>query len=181
MTSAVEKPSPEFECGHLSFAFDLIGGVTRKPRLRSLSDRLRQIILYEIGGLGLICPLFALAVGLSPIRSAGLLAILALIVAAWNGLYSTAFDWAEIATTGRSPDGRPPSLRVAHAVMLEAGAAVATTPVIAVWTHVSWKAALLDDVGLTIAYSVYEVVFGLLYDSLFPIDSERWIAEGIDD
>jgi len=43
-----------------------------------------------------------------------------------------------------------------------------------------WRqAALLEDVGLTLAYSAYAFVFGLLYDSLFPIDSERWMVEVI--
>ena len=154
-------------------------GATRNPRLRSLPDRLRQIALYEIGGLGLISPVFALATGISPTNSLGLLAALALIVGTWNGLYSTVFDWAEAAMTGRSADHRPPLLRVAHAVMLEAGAVVATTPVIACWTNVSCEAALLEDVGLTLAYSAYAFVFGLVYDSLFPIDSERWMVEVI--
>ena len=43
----------------------------------------------------------------------------------------------------------------------------------------SRKAALLQDLGLTLAYSAYAFVFGLIYDSLFPIDSDRWIAEAI--
>ena len=149
--------------------------------LRSLPDRLRQIALYEIGGVCLISPLFAQAAGLSTIHSVWMLAFLALIMAAWTGLYSTTFDWGERAITGRRADRRPPFLRVAHAVMLEAGGVVATTPVIAGWTRVSWKTALLEDIGLTLAYSAYALVFGLLYDSLFPIDSERWILEAIND
>ena len=158
---------------------DSIGGATRKPRLRSLPDRLRHIAAYEVGGLGVIAPVFALAAGIPPTSSLGLLASLALIVGAWNGVYSTAFDWAEGAVAGRSADNRPLLLRVAHAVLLEAGAAVATTPVISAWTNVTWKTALLEDVGLTLAYSAYAFVFGLVYDSVFPVDSKTWIVEAI--
>lgn len=152
---------------------------TGKPRLRSLPDRLRQIALYEIGGLCLISPAFALVAGISATTSIGLLGTLALIVAVWNGLYSTVFDCAEQAITGRSADDRPLFLRAVHAVLLEAGAAVATTPVIAAWTGMNWTTALVEDVGLTLAYSAYAFVFGLLYDSMFPIQSEGWMREVI--
>ena len=92
---------------HPSFAAsNSIEAATRTHRLRSLPDRLRQIVLYEIGGMGLISPIFAVAVDISPAKSLGLLAALALIVALWNALYSTAFDWAEAAVTGRSADSR---------------------------------------------------------------------------
>src|SRR5690606_17459831 len=67
--------------------------VSTKPKLRSFPDRLRQIAMFEIGGLVLITPPFAWASGV-PIRdSIGLLALLALMAAIWNGAYNTAFDW----------------------------------------------------------------------------------------
>src|SRR4051794_10929409 len=138
------------------------------PRLRYLSDRLRQIALYEISGACLISPLFARLAGISPADSMGLLALLAGTVAVWNGMYSTAFDWVEVAVSGRRADLRSPLLRLAHAAMLEAGAAAATTPVIAAWTNVTWKAAVVEDAGLTITYSAYAFVFGMVYDRMFP-------------
>ena len=167
----MNNPCPFFQ------ASDAIGGGAQKPRLRFLPDRLRQVAIYEVGGLTLISPLFALAAGLSPSHSVGLLSVLSLIVAAWHGPFSATFDWAERTIAGRRADRRPPFLRVAHAVMLEAGAVFATTPVIAAWNNVSWNAAFLEDLGLTVAYVAYAFVFGLLYDSLFPIVSDRGIAE----
>jgi uncharacterized membrane protein len=148
-----------------------------KRRLRSLPDRLRQILSYEIGGVCLISPLFAAVSGASSRQSAGLLGVLALVMAAWNGACTTAFDWAERAIIGRAADDRPLFLRAAQAVMLELGGVVATTPVIAAWTTVTWRAALLEDVGLTLAYAAYAFGFGIGYDSLFPIDSE-WAVRG---
>ena len=65
------------------------------PRLRSLPDRLRQIALFEAGGLLLITPPFVWLSGQPALPSLGLLAILALIAAVWNGLFNTAFDWAD--------------------------------------------------------------------------------------
>ena len=58
---------------------------------------------------------------------------------------------------------------------------VATTPVIAAWTAVTWRLALLEDVGLTLAYSGYALGFGLIYDSLFPIDSKWKISKATND
>lgn len=152
-----------------------------KPQLRSLPDRLRQVALYEIGGLVAISPVFALVAGISRADSLEMLTALALIAGAWNGLFSTVFDVAETARTGRTADRRPTFLRIAHAFMLEAGATVATAPVIAWWTNVTWKVALLEDMGLTLAYSAYAFLFGLLYDSLFPVNSERWIGEAVNE
>jgi uncharacterized membrane protein len=155
---------------------DCVSNALRKnaaaSRLRSLPDRLRQVALYEIGGMCLISPLFAMITGASPGHTAGLLLMLSLAMAAWNALYSTAFDWAQQAITGRTADERPPLLRAGHAVMLEAGGVAATAPVIAAWGSVSWRVAVLEDFGLTLAYCAYALCFGLIYDSLFPIDSE---------
>lgn len=145
--------------------------------MRSASDRIRQIAAYEIGGICFISPLFAPAVSISPANSAGLLTVLALIVAIWNGLYSTAFDSAERALTGRRADHRSLPMRVTHAVLLEAGAVAITTPVIAAWTNANWTVALIEDLGLTVVYASYAFLFGLIYDKLFPIDSTNWTAE----
>ncbi|MDX9837871.1 MAG: chlorhexidine efflux transporter, partial [Azoarcus sp.] len=49
--------------------------------MRSFRDRLRQILLFELGGLLLITPPFAWASGVALIDSAGLLAVLALVAA----------------------------------------------------------------------------------------------------
>jgi uncharacterized membrane protein len=154
---------------------------TATSRLRSLPDRVRQVALYEIGGVCLLSPLLAIVTNASPNHTAGLLVVLALVMAAWNGVYSTGFDWAERAITGGAADHRPPLLRAAHAVMLETGGVVATTPVIAAWTAVNWRLALLEDLGLTLAYSAYALCFGLIYDSLFPIDSKWTIVEATND
>ena len=62
------------------------------PIQRSLWDRLRQVALFEIGGLLLISPPFVWLSGVPAVDSIGLLLILALVAALWNGGYNTAFD-----------------------------------------------------------------------------------------
>ena len=139
------------------------------PRLRSLPDRLRQIALFEIGGLLLITPPFAWLSGVPATESLGLLAVLALMAAVWNGAYNTAFDWFEGRLTGRTADRRPFRLRCLHAVGFETGLLLMTLPVIVWWTGMGWVDALVADIGLAAGYTVYALVFNLGYDRIFPI------------
>lgn len=140
-----------------------------QPRLRSLPDRLRQIALFEIGGLLLITPPFAWLSGVPVTESLGLLAVLALMAAVWNGAYNTAFDWFEGRLTGRTADRRPFRLRCLHAVGFETGLLLMTLPVIVWWTGMGWVDALVADIGLAASYTVYALVFNLGYDRIFPI------------
>ncbi|MBC9072749.1 PACE efflux transporter [Thauera sp. CAU 1555] len=142
------------------------------PRLRSLPDRLRQIALFEVGGLLLITPPFAWASGVPLAESIGLLAVIALIAALWNAGYNTAFDWVEGRLTGRTADRRPLRLRVVHAIGFEGGLLLMSLPVIMAWTGMGWVEALLADIGLAAAYVAYAFVFNLTYDRLFPIAPE---------
>lgn len=140
-----------------------------QPRLRSLPDRLRQIALFEIGGLLLITPPFAWLSGVPATESLGLLAVLALMAAVWNGAYNTTFDWFEGRLTGRTADRRPFRLRCLHAVGFETGLLLMTLPVIVWWTGMGWVDALVADIGLAVSYTVYALVFNLGYDRIFPI------------
>lgn len=143
--------------------------MSASPKLRSLPDRIRQVALFEIIGLILITPGFALASGQPFAESLGLLAVLSLIAALWNGAYGTAFDWCEGRLTGRTADIRPPLLRVVHAAGFEGGLLLISLPVIAWWTGMGWWAALLADLALAFVYTAYAFVFNLAYDRAFPI------------
>jgi uncharacterized membrane protein len=139
------------------------------PPLRSLRDRIRQIALFEAGGLLLITTPFAWASGVSLRDSLGMLALIALIAAIWNGSYNTAFDWLEGRLTGRTADKRPWPMRTVHAAGFEGGLLLMTLPVVMWWTGMDWVAALLADVALAVAYVIYAFLFNLAYDRLFPI------------
>ncbi|MBL8451900.1 MAG: PACE efflux transporter [Zoogloea sp.] len=141
------------------------------PIQRSLWDRLRQVALFEIGGLVLISPPFVWLSGVPATDSIGLLLILALIAALWNGAYNTSFDWIEGRLTGRTADRRPWALRAAHAVGFEGGLLLMTLPVIVLWTGMDWLTALVADIGLALAYMVYAFGFNLAYDRLYPISA----------
>ena len=143
-----------------------------KPRLRSLPDRVRQVALFEIGGLVLITPPFVWLSGVPVLDSIGLLAVLALMAAVWNGVYNSAFDWFEGRLTGRTADRRPFRLRCVHAVGFESGLLLLTLPVIVWWTGMDWIEALIADIGLAASYTVYALLFNLGYDRVFPIGDD---------
>jgi len=147
--------------------------VPRQPPLRSLVDRLRQILLFEVGGLLLITPPFVWVSGVTLIDSLGLLAILAAIAAAWNAAYNTCFDLIEGRLTGRAADRRPFPLRAAQALGFELGLLALSLPVVMGWTGMDWLTALLADLGLALAYVAYAFVFNLGYDRLFPIAGDE--------
>mgnify|MGYP006166333339 FL=1 len=143
------------------------------PKLRSFPDRLRQIALFEVGGLLLITPPFAWASGVPITESIGLLALAALIAGVWNGGYNTGFDWVEGRLTGRTADRRPLRLRALHALGFESGLLLMTLPLIMWWTGMGWVEALIADIGLAIAYTAYAFLFNLGYDRVFPIPLAR--------
>ena len=141
------------------------------PKLRSLLDRVRQVLVFETGGLLLITPVFVWASGVPVMDSLGLLAVIALIAALWNAVYNIGFDWIEGRLTGRTADHRPYIMRMAHAAGFEGGLIVIGLPIVMAWTGMGWSEALLADIGLGLAYVIYAFFFNRGYDRVFPIDA----------
>ncbi|MCB1887104.1 MAG: PACE efflux transporter [Rhodocyclaceae bacterium] len=141
----------------------------KSPPQRRLVDRLRQIALFELGGLLLITPPFMWLSGVGLEHSLGLLASAALVAALWNAAYNIGFDRVEGHLTGRTADRRPWRLRVIHAIGFELGLLLLTLPLVMAWTGLGWLAALLADLALAAAYVVYAFAFNLAYDRAFPI------------
>lgn len=141
------------------------------PKLRTLPDRIRQVALFELGGLVLITPPFAWLSGVPVADSLGLLALVALMAAVWNAAYNTAFDWLDGRLSGRRADQRPWVWRAVHALGFEGGLLILSLPVIMVLTGMNWREALLADIALALTYVVYAFFFNLAYDRVFPIGS----------
>jgi uncharacterized membrane protein len=144
-----------------------------QPKLRSPLDRVRQVLLFEIGGLILITPPFAWASGVPAGESIALLALVALVAALWNAAYSTSFDWIEARCSGRSADRRSNPWRIVQATGFEIGLLLMSLPIVMAWTGMGWRQALLADLALAAAYVAYAFVFNLGYDRAFPITRRR--------
>lgn len=137
--------------------------------IRNARERLRQALCFEAGGLLLVAPLYALLAGARMRDSFALILVLTLLVMGWSALFNTAFDWVEHRLSGRLASQRPQWLRLLHALLHEASAVVITWPTIVAMTGLSWSAALVADIGLTVAYALYAYVFHLLYDAWRPL------------
>lgn len=144
-------------------------GEAAAPALRSARERLIQTLCFEAGGLLLVAPLYALASGSGAAAAFGLVAALSVVAMAWAALFNTAFDLVEWRCCGRVASDRPLRWRVLHAVLHEASAVIVTWPVIVALTDLSWAAALLADIGLTLAYAAWAYVFHQAYDRWRPV------------
>jgi uncharacterized membrane protein len=150
--------------------------MNHSPKLRSLADRVRQITLFEIGGLLLTTPPFVWLSGVPLTDSLSLLVLIAAIAALWNAVYNTSFDWLEGRLTGRTADHRPVLLRGVHAIGFEVGLLLVSLPIIMRWTGMGWQEALFADIALALFYVAYAFVFNLIYDRAFPIDETQSTA-----
>lgn len=137
--------------------------------IRNVRERLRQTLCFEGGGLLLVAPIYALLAGARMRDSFALIAVLTLLVMGWSALFNTAFDVVEHRLSGRLASQRPQWLRVLHALLHEASATAITWPTIVAMTGLSWSAALVSDLGLTLAYALYAYVFHLVYDACRPL------------
>lgn len=135
--------------------------------MRSISDRIRHAISFEVIGLLLVTPLGALVFDL-PMHEMGVVSVVsAMIATAWNLIYNYLFDVAMTRTVGTTAKGS--LLRVFHAVLFEAGLLCVLLPFIAVYLGISLWAALAMDISFALFYMAYAFVFNWGYDRVFPL------------
>jgi len=135
--------------------------------MRSLPDRIRHAILFEIIGLALVTPLGALAFG-QPMLDIGVLgAIIAVVATLWNLAYNYLFDL--MLKHARGNTARGAAMRVFHAVLFEVGLLAVLMPLIAAYLGISLWQALMMDISFALFYMAYAFVFNWTYDRLFPL------------
>jgi uncharacterized membrane protein len=135
--------------------------------MRTTADRIRHTILFELIGLALIIPLGSLVFGL-PADKMGIIGIgSATAATVWNYLYNLGFDHAMQHWMGHTRKTMP--LRVAHAVLFEAGLLVILMPPIAWYLGITLMQAFVMDIAIAAFYVAYAFVFNLAYDRIFPV------------
>lgn len=147
---------------------------TTKPlrAIRNLRERVIQTLWFELLGLVIVAPLFAHFSGATAGDSFTLLLVLAIVVTLWSGLYNSAFDLAELRLAGRVASDRSHGWRVLHTIGLETSAVALTLPLVMALMPLSWREALLADIGLTLVYVAYGYVFHVAFDRLRPVHAE---------
>lgn len=140
------------------------------PRaIRCTRERILQTLWFEGIGLALVSPIFARLSGEHAGESAVMLTVLSIAMMSWSALYNSAFDMFELLFTGRVASARPHGMRIVHAFGNEATALFVTWPLIVVLTRLSWREALVAELGLTSTYALYGYMFHLAFDRLRPV------------
>lgn len=135
--------------------------------MRTTRDRIRHAILFELIGLALIIPLGSLVFGLG-IDTMGIIGVgSAMAATAWNYVYNLGFDHAMQRWAGHTRKSL--GLRVAHAVLFEAGLLLVLLPPIAWYLAISLVQALVMDLAIAAFYVGYAFTFNLAYDRVFPL------------
>ena len=116
--------------------------------MRSVSDRIRHALSFEIIGLLLVTPLGALAFHM-PMHDIGLVSIVsATIATAWNFAYNYLFD--VVLQRLRGTTKKTGAARVCHAVLFELGLLIVLMPFIAWYLGVSFRQAFVMDLSFAV-------------------------------
>lgn len=135
--------------------------------MRSLSDRIRHALSFEILGLLIVVPLGALAFD-KPMTDIGVVGVVSATLATlWNMAYNFGFDLFLRRRTGSTRKSQ--AIRVVHAVLFETGLLIVLLPFIAWYLGVSVWTAFVMDISFAAFYLVYTYLFNLAYDRLFPL------------
>ncbi len=139
--------------------------------MRTVRDRLRHVISFEIIGLALSTPLAAWVFGVAPLTMGALTVACSLIAISWNYVYNLGFDLAMMRVRGSTRKTLP--IRFLHTGLFQAVLVVILVLFIAWFLGMSLWNAVVMQAGFLIFYGVYAFVFNLGYDWLFPIEDER--------
>ena len=135
--------------------------------MRSFTDRVRHAAMFEIIGLAIFIPGSAVLFD-KPVEAMGVIGVISATTATiWNFLFNLGFDRALLRLRGTVHKTMP--IRVAHAILFEAGLIVLLIPFIAWYLGISIITALMMDVVIVLFYLAYTFVFNIAYDWLFPI------------
>ncbi len=141
--------------------------------MRTVADRIRHAVSFELIGLAIITPIGAWAFGM-PMTDIGVIGIgAATLATGWNYLYNLGFDHLLQRWTGTTLKTVP--VRIIHAILFEAGLLTVLLPFIAWYLEISMWQAFVMDLSLSLFYLVYAFVFNWSYDRLFPLP--EWQTE----
>jgi uncharacterized membrane protein len=142
--------------------------------MRTIKDRIRHALSFEIIGLILIIPLGAFVFSM-PAEDIGIVGVVsATIATAWNYIYNVGFDHAMQRMKGTTQ--KTTLIRVLHSVLFELGLLIVLMPFIAWYLGISLLHALVMDISFALFYVVYAFIFNWCYDRIFPLPEWKTAA-----
>ena len=143
--------------------------------MRTVKDRIRHTLGFEIIGLIIFVPLASWLFGFD-IQSIGLIAVAASIIATlWNYFYNLLFDHRMLKLRGNVHKTVP--LRMLHAFLFEGGLLLLFLPIIAWHLGISLWQAFLMDITMATFYLVHAFVYNWIYDNVFPIPANHLLSQ----
>ncbi|WP_201530435.1 PACE efflux transporter [Psychrobacter sanguinis] len=143
--------------------------------MRTVKDRIRHTLGFEIIGLIIFVPLASWLFGFD-IQSIGLIAVAASIIATlWNYFYNLLFDHSMLKLRGNVHKTVP--LRMLHAFLFEGGLLLLFLPIIAWHLGISLWQAFLMDITMATFYLVHAFVYNWIYDNVFPIPANHLLSQ----
>ena len=144
---------------------------------KTLYERFLHAVLFELVALLLCAPVMSWLLGVSFAHAGLLTLMISLVAMAWNVIFNTLFDRLErrwkagaiSATAGTAATVVQPrrfSIRIAHAVVFEAGLILAVVPMAAWWLNIGLIEAFVLDIGLVLFFLPYTLVFNWCYDKV---------------
>lgn len=128
----------------------------------TLKERVLHSILFELGAITLATVLVLAFSDVQAGSAIGVSVVMAVMATVWNFVFNYGFD--KVFTAPRETRGF--GLRVFHTVAFETGLLAFTIPVIAYLLGLTLWQAFLADVGLTVAITVYVLIFNWIYDNI---------------
>ena len=139
--------------------------------MRSIADRVRHALAFEILGLAIFIPLFSWILQKNTSDMGVIGVVSAFTATSWNFVYNWGFDLGLLRWAGTLH--KTVAVRVLHAVLFEAGLIVLLIPFIAWYLGISLWAALVMDIAIVVFYLVYAFFFNIAYDRVFPIPNAK--------
>ncbi|WP_201581537.1 PACE efflux transporter [Psychrobacter glacincola] len=129
--------------------------------MRTVKDRIRHTLGFEIIGLIIFVPLASWLFGFD-IQSIGLIAVAASIIATlWNYFYNLLFDHSMLKLRGNVHKTVP--LRMLHAFLFEGGLLLLFLPIIAWHLGISlWQAFIMDITMATFTWYMLLFITGFM-------------------
>ncbi len=126
----------------------------------TVKERIFHSVLFELLALIIIVFAATLVSSQDTMAMTGLAASLSLIAMSWNYLYNLGFD----RLFGADRLSRGLWQRIGHSIGFEGGLTLASLPLIMLVLKLGVWQALLADIGLTVYFLIYALLFNWSYD-----------------
>lgn len=135
--------------------------------MRTVADRVRHALCFEIIGLLLVTQLSGWLFKTSLVTFGILALILSVLATLWNYVYNLMFDHALLRMVKRIE--KTLFERVIHAFLFEIGMLIITLPLVVWWMGYGLVEAFNMSIALMVFYLVYVYLYNIAYDKIFPL------------